>query len=107
MRKPNLKELLFSWNPVIEYLNDRIDKLEKRSKITNHVYGIYIDGNNSNPSTRVTYIEDAIGMKSAFMNYETGKFDLNKANLIAYSHGQYFTLGDYVGKFGYSVQKKK
>ena len=38
---------------------------------------------------------------------ETGKFDLNKANLIAYSHGQYFTLGDYVGKFGYSVQKKK
>ena len=75
MRKPNLKELLFSWNPVVEYLNDRIDKLEKRSKITNHVYGIYIDGNNSNPSTRVTYIEDAIGMKPAFMNYETDKFD--------------------------------
>lgn len=75
MRKPNLMELLFSWNPVIEYLNDRIDKLEKRSKITNHVYGIYIDGNNSNPSTRVTYIEDAIGMKPAFMNYETDKFD--------------------------------
>ena len=38
---------------------------------------------------------------------ETGKFDLNKTDLIAYSHGQYFTLGDYVGKFGYSVQKKK
>lgn len=38
---------------------------------------------------------------------ETGKFDLNKANLVAYSHGQYFTLGEYVGKFGYSVRKKK
>ncbi len=38
---------------------------------------------------------------------ENGKFDLNKANPIAYSHGQYFTLGEYVGKFGYSVQKKK
>ena len=38
---------------------------------------------------------------------KTGKFDLNKTDLIAYSHGQYFTLGDYVGKFGYSVQKKK
>ena len=75
MRKPNLMELLFSWNPVIEYLNDRIDKLEKRSKITNHIYGFYIDGNNSNPSTRVTYIEDAIDMKPAFMNYETDKFD--------------------------------
>lgn len=38
---------------------------------------------------------------------ETGKFDLNRADLVAYSHGQYFALGEYVGKFGYSVQKKK
>ncbi len=38
---------------------------------------------------------------------ENGRFDLNKSNLVAYSHGQYFTLGEYVGKFGYSVQKKK
>lgn len=38
---------------------------------------------------------------------ENGRFDLNKSNLVAYSHGQYFTLGKYVGKFGYSVQKKK
>lgn len=38
---------------------------------------------------------------------ETGKFDLNASNLVAYSHGQYFTLGENIGKFGYSVQKKK
>lgn len=38
---------------------------------------------------------------------ESGRFDLNKSNLVAYSHGQYFTLGEYIGKFGYSVQKKK
>ena len=38
---------------------------------------------------------------------ENGKFDLNAANLIAYSHGQYYTLGDNIGKFVYSVQKKK
>ncbi len=37
---------------------------------------------------------------------ETGKFDLAKADLIAYSHGQYYTLGENIGKFGYSVQKK-
>ena len=37
---------------------------------------------------------------------ENGRFDLAKADLIAYSHGQYFALGDNVGKFGYSVQKK-
>lgn len=38
---------------------------------------------------------------------ETGKFDLEKCNLIAYSHGQYYTLGKKIGKFGFSVQKKK
>lgn len=36
-----------------------------------------------------------------------GKFDLKKAKLITYSHGEYFSLGDYLGKFGYSVRKKK
>lgn len=36
---------------------------------------------------------------------ESGKFNLNDTDLIAYSHGEYFTLGDYVGKFGYSVKK--
>lgn len=38
---------------------------------------------------------------------ETGKFHLNDTDLIAYSHGQYFRLGENVGKFGYSVEKKK
>lgn len=35
-----------------------------------------------------------------------GKLELEKADLIAYSHGQYFALGDKIGKFGYSVRKK-
>lgn len=38
---------------------------------------------------------------------EKNRFDLAKSNVIAYSHGQYFTLGELLGKFGYSVQKKK
>lgn len=38
---------------------------------------------------------------------ENGKFHLNDAGLIAYSHGEYFSLGEYVGKFGYSVRKNK
>lgn len=38
---------------------------------------------------------------------ETGKFDLNLSRLIAYSHGEYFALGRKIGKFGYSVEKKK
>lgn len=34
-----------------------------------------------------------------------GRFDLNTAGLIAYSHGEYFELGKKLGKFGYSVKK--
>lgn len=37
---------------------------------------------------------------------KTGKFHLNDANLITYSHGEYFELGKKLGKFGYSVAKK-
>lgn len=38
---------------------------------------------------------------------ENGKFHLNNCGLISYSHGEYFELGEKLGKFGYSVQKKK
>lgn len=36
-----------------------------------------------------------------------GAFDITKCDLITYANGKYFTLGKQVGKFGYSVQKKK
>jgi flavin reductase (DIM6/NTAB) family NADH-FMN oxidoreductase RutF len=36
---------------------------------------------------------------------ENGRFDLSATNLMAYSHGEYFTLGKKLGKFGYSVKK--
>lgn len=38
---------------------------------------------------------------------EKGAFDITKCNLVAYANGKYFSLGKQVGKFGYSVQKKK
>lgn len=38
---------------------------------------------------------------------QNGKFQLNQAGLMVYSHGEYFGLGRKVGKFGYSVQRKK
>ncbi len=37
----------------------------------------------------------------------TGKLQLNSADLICYNHGEYRTLGDSLGHFGYSVRKKK
>ena len=38
---------------------------------------------------------------------EKGRLDLRKAKLLAYSHGEYMSLGRKLGKFGYSVQKRK
>lgn len=37
----------------------------------------------------------------------TGAFDLDAARLIAYSHGAYYQLGPKIGRFGWSVKKKK
>lgn len=34
---------------------------------------------------------------------ETGKIDLRRADLTAYSHGTYYALGEAMGFFGYSV----
>ena len=35
-----------------------------------------------------------------------GKLNLQQAGLMAYSHGEYFSLGRKLGEFGYSVRKK-
>lgn len=38
---------------------------------------------------------------------EKGAFDISKCDLIAYANGGYYSLDKKIGKFGYSVQKKK
>lgn len=38
---------------------------------------------------------------------ESGKFELNKTGILAYSHGEYLELGKSIGTFGYSVKKKR
>ena len=38
---------------------------------------------------------------------EKGRLTLEKAGLLAYSHGEYYGLGKKLGSFGYSVRKKK
>lgn len=42
-----------------------------------------------------------------FIDPETGTFKLDEAKLITYSHGHYYSLGEEIGKFGWTVQKKK
>ena len=38
---------------------------------------------------------------------EKGAFDISKCDLIAYANGGYYTLDKKIGKFGYSVEKKR
>lgn len=38
---------------------------------------------------------------------EKGAFDISKCDLIAYANGGYYKLGKKIGKFGFSVEKKK
>lgn len=47
----------------------------------------------------------AVDVSEEFMD-EKGKFDLDRCGLIAYSHGEYFSLGKLLGTFGYTVKKK-
>ena len=42
-----------------------------------------------------------------YLNSETGKFELERTGLLVYAHGTYYTLGERIGKFGWSVEKKK
>ena len=49
----------------------------------------------------------AIHAEPAYMDKESGEFDLNRANMISYSHGKYYETGKFVGKFGFSVKKNK
>ncbi len=49
---------------------------------------------------------EGVTVDEAYIN-EKGKFDLEATKLMAYSHGEYYALGRKLGKFGFSVQKKK
>ena len=47
----------------------------------------------------------AIDVDEKYMD-KTDRFDMEKCNLMAYSHGHYYKLGEQIGKFGFSVKKK-
>lgn len=49
----------------------------------------------------------AVHADDKYLDAETGAFSLAKAKPISYSHGHYFELGKPIGKFGWSVEKKK
>ncbi len=71
-----------------------------------------------NIECKVTYSEDlgthtiffgkvvAVHADDKYMD-EKGTFHFEDTDPITYSHGKYYTLGEQVGKFGYSVKKNK
>lgn len=48
----------------------------------------------------------AVQVTSELIN-DDGQLDLEQADLLAYAHGNYYSLGRNLGKFGFSVRKKR
>lgn len=57
--------------------------------------------------SHIMYIGEIVAVQATSSFIDTnGKFDLAGANVLGYAHGNYYALGEEVGKFGFSVKKK-
>lgn len=55
------------------------------------------------------FIADVVNIQAdeQYIDLQTGRFDMQAADLIAYAHGNYYALGQQIGRFGWSVMKKR
>ena len=55
------------------------------------------------------FIADVVNIiaDDRYIDPETGAFSLAASGIMAYSHGNYYSLGKRIGKFGWSVMKDK
>jgi flavin reductase (DIM6/NTAB) family NADH-FMN oxidoreductase RutF len=55
------------------------------------------------------FISDVVAVHAdeKYIDTKSGLFRLNDAIPICYSHGKYYETGKLIGKFGFSVEKKK
>lgn len=53
------------------------------------------------------FLADVVNVRAndLYIDPTTGGFDMERAGLIAYAHGEYFALGEFLGHFGWSVRK--
>lgn len=58
--------------------------------------------------THDMFIAEVVNLRadSRWIDKKTGAFSLKDAGLLVYVHGGYYSLGDFIGKFGFSVKKK-
>lgn len=56
--------------------------------------------------SHVMFLASVLGVtiEASFLD-ESGRFHLEEAKPISYSHGKYYVLGKNIGKFGYSIKK--
>jgi len=59
--------------------------------------------------THDMFLAEVVNVKAdqQYIDPQTGAFDLARAEPLAFAHGQYFTLGRKIGKFGFSVERKR
>lgn len=96
-----------------------VDKFEKMKLTPIKLPNVSVPGIKESPvniECRVKKIEE-LGSHTMFIAYvvgvtvddeymdEKGKFNINNTGLVMYSHGEYFVMGEKLGKFGYSIKK--
>lgn len=59
--------------------------------------------------THDMFLAEVVNVKAdrVLINPRTGAFSLEKADPLAFAHGNYFVLGKRIGKFGFSVEKRR
>ena len=45
-----------------------------------------------------------VAVDESYLDADTGKLDIEKMHLLAYAHGAYFTIGEQIGTFGWTVK---
>ena len=55
------------------------------------------------------FVADVLNVRAddRWIDPATGRFSLEKSGIMTYCHGHYYALGEMLGKFGFSVQKKQ
>lgn len=97
------------------------DKFKEMNLTPVKLNGTNVPGIEEAPVNIVCHVENVLelgshnmlvaSVKGVYVNDkfldEKNYFDMKKAGLVTYSHGEYYSLGEYLGKFGYSIRKKK
>lgn len=96
-----------------------VDKFEKMKLTPIKLLNVSVPGIKESPvniecrvkkieelGSHTMFIADVVGVTvdDEYMD-EKGKFNINNTGLVMYSHGEYFVMGEKLGKFGYSIKK--